>query len=115
MFPEGTSRTSGCILSEMRKGSAGIWNGLKRNSGKRRREPILEEIEKRITEEYQEWSGSPTELCEFLQTDMKPNALTQKLNVNADRLLQDYGIQYWNKRSHSGRQVGLRLIKRDDA
>ncbi len=78
-------------------------------------EPILEEIEKRITEEYQEWSGSPTELCEFLQTDMKPNALTQKLNVNADRLLQDYGIQYWNKRSHSGRQVGLRLIKRDDA
>ena len=78
-------------------------------------EPLLEEVAKRITADCPEWSGSPTELCGFLGVDMKANALTQKLNVNAGRLLQEYGIQYWNKRSHAGRQVGLRLAQRDDA
>ena len=39
----------------------------------------------------------------------------RKLNVNAGRLLREYGIQYWNKRGHTGRQVGLKLIRRDDA
>ena len=78
-------------------------------------EPLLEEVAKRITADCPEWSGSPTELCGFLGVDMKANALTQKLNVNAGRLLQEYGIRYWNKRSHAGRQVGLRLAQRDDA
>ena len=78
-------------------------------------EPLLEEVAKRITADCPEWSGSPTELCGFLRVDMKANALTQKLNVNAGRLLQEYGIRYWNKRSHAGRQVGLRLAQRDDA
>ncbi len=78
-------------------------------------EPLLEEVAKRITADCPEWSGSPTELCDFLGVDMKANALTQKLNVNAGRLLQEYGIKYWNKRSHAGRQVGLRLMPRDDA
>jgi len=78
-------------------------------------EPLLEEVAKQITVECPEWSGSPTELCEFLGVDMKANALTQKLNVNAGRLFQEYGIQYWNKRTHAGRQVGLRLKPRDDA
>ena len=78
-------------------------------------EPILDEIAKRITEDCSEWSGSPTELCEFLGVEMKANTLTQKLNVNAGRLLEEYGIRYWNKRCHAGRQVGLRLAQRDDA
>ena len=78
-------------------------------------EPLLEEVAKRITVDCPEWSGSPTELCGFLGVVMKANALTQKLNVNAGRLLQEYGIQYWNKRSHAGRQVGLRLAPSDDA
>ena len=78
-------------------------------------EPLLEEVAKQITVECPEWYGSPTELCEFLGVDMKANALTQKLNVNAGRLFQEYGIQYWNKRTHAGRQVGLRLKPRDDA
>ena len=78
-------------------------------------EPLLEEVAKRITAVCPEWSGSPTELCGFLSVDMKANTLTKTLNVNAGRLLQEYGIQYWNKRSHAGRQVGLRLAQRDDA
>ena len=78
-------------------------------------EPLLEEVAKRITADCPEWSGSPTELCGFLGVDMKANTLTKTLNVNAGRLLQECGIQYWNKRSHAGRQVGLRLAQRDDA
>ena len=78
-------------------------------------EPLLEEVAKRITADCPEWSGSPTELCGFLGVDMKANTLTKMLNVNAGRLFQEYGIQYWNKRSHAGRQVGLRLAQRDDA
>ena len=31
------------------------------------------------------------------------------------KLLQEYGIEYWNKRTHAGRQIGLRLEPRDDA
>lgn len=78
-------------------------------------EPVLEQIAKRITEESPEWVGTPSELCEFLSMDMKANALTQKLNVHAGRLLDEYGIRYWNKRTHAGRQIGLRLERRDDA
>ena len=78
-------------------------------------EPLLEEIAKRITADMPEWTGTPTELCGFLELDIKPNALTQKLNVNAGRLSQEYGIEYWNKRTHTGRQVGFRLEPRDDA
>jgi len=78
-------------------------------------EPLLEEVAKRITADCPEWSGSPTELCGFLGVDMKANTLTKTLNVNVGRLLQECGIQYWNKRSHAGRQVGLRLAQRDDA
>lgn len=78
-------------------------------------EPLLEEIAKRITPDNPEWIGSPTELCEFLGADMQANALSQKLNVNAGRLLREYGIQYWNKRTHAGRQIGFRLEPRDDA
>ena len=71
-------------------------------------EPLLDEVAKRITADCPEWTGSPTELCRFLEVDMKANMLTQKLNVNAGRLLQEYGILYWNKRTHTGRQVGFR-------
>ncbi len=79
------------------------------------KDPLLDEIAKKILPENPEWSGSPTDLCGFLGVDMKANALTQKLNVNAGRLFQEYGIRYWNKRSHAGRLVGFRLEKRDDA
>ena len=78
-------------------------------------EPLLEEVAKRITAECPEWYGSPSELCSFLDVDIKANVLTQKLNVNVGRLEQEYGILYWNKRSHAGRQVSLRLARRDDA
>ena len=72
-------------------------------------EPVLVEIAKRITPDCPEWSGSPTELCEFLGMNLKANALTMKLNVNAGRLWNEYGIHYRNRRSHMGRVVSLAL------
>ena len=74
-------------------------------------EPLLEEIAKRITPDFSEWVGTPTELCSFLNVDMKPNVLTFRLNVNAGRLFNEYGIYYENKRCHDGRKVRLQFAK----
>ena len=38
-----------------------------------------------------------------------------KLNINAGRLFDEYGIRYQNKRCHDGRRVSLALEQRDDA
>ncbi len=77
-------------------------------------EPVLEEIAKRITADTPKWVGSPTELAAFLSVDLKANALSLKLNVNAGRLLNEYGIRYESKRSHDGRKIRLSYVKRDD-
>ena len=78
-------------------------------------DPLLERISQVIHPAHPEFSGSPTELRDFLGVDMKPNALTQKLNVNASRLFNEYNICYWNKRTHLGRRVGLCLKKQQPA
>ena len=72
-------------------------------------EPLLEIIAEKITADFSEWQGTPTELCEFLSDEMKANALTMKLNVNTGRLYNEYGIRYENKRCHDGRKVRLYL------
>ena len=43
------------------------------------------------------------------KTDMKPNVLTLTLNVTAGRLLNEYNIIYATSRTHSGRNVTLKL------
>ena len=72
-------------------------------------EPILEKMAELITADNAEWCGSPTELVEVLGVDMKANALSMKLNINAGRLLNEYGICYESKRCHDGRKVHLYL------
>lgn len=73
-------------------------------------EPILEEVAKRITADNPIWVGSPTELATLLGVDMKPNALTLRLNVHAGRLAREYGIRYEVKRCHDGRKVRLTFL-----
>ena len=70
---------------------------------------ILESISQFITADNPEWSGTATELAERLGTDLKPNVLTLKLNVTAGRLLNEYNITYATSRTHSGRNVTLKL------
>lgn len=78
-------------------------------------DPLLATIADKITRGYSKWQGTPTELVDFLGVDMKANALTMKLNINAGCLFDEYGIRYHNKRCHDGRRVSLALEQRDDA
>ncbi len=74
-------------------------------------EPILEAIAEIITADNSLWEGSPTQLAEILKSDIPPNALTRKLNVNAGRLYNEYGISYTNKHTHGGRLIRLAHTK----
>ena len=70
---------------------------------------MLEKVAAFITADNAEWCGSPTELVVVLGIDMKANALSMKLNINAGRLFNEYGTCYENKRCHDGRKVRLHL------
>ena len=86
-----------------------IWN-LDRTETELHREPpdpVLEAVARLVTPEQPEWTGSPSELAEVLNTGMAANALTKYLNVKCGRLTDEYGISYENKAKHSGRRVTL--------
>ncbi len=70
-------------------------------------EPLLDDIVSLVNEKNKMWSGSPTELATAIKADIKPHALTPKLNILADRLLKEHNIYYTRKRSHEGRIIQL--------
>lgn len=70
-------------------------------------EPLLEKISAVCFSDSDSWCGTATELCEKLGVDIKPNILTMRLNVNAGRLIKEYGIRYDSSRDHGGRKVSL--------
>lgn len=73
---------------------------------------VLESLATVVTNEASEWSGSASELLQFLpEIDMQPNVFTRKLNVSLERLLTDYNIKYESVREHSGRKIKLSLIQ----
>lgn len=89
-----------------------IWN-LDRTETELHREPpdpTLEAVARLVTSEQPEWTGSPSELAEALDTGMAANALTKYLNIKCGRLKDEYGISYENKAKHSGRRVTLALL-----
>ena len=86
-----------------------IWN-LDRTETELHREPpdpTLEAVARLVTSEQPEWTGSPSELAEALNTGIAANALTKYLNIKCGRLKDEYGISYENKAKHSGRRVTL--------
>ena len=68
-------------------------------------EPILESIAKFVNTDNPDWAGTATELIEKISSDIPVNAITKKLNVNAGRLFNEYGIIYKNSRTHDGRKI----------
>ena len=89
-----------------------IWN-LDRTETELHREPpdpTLEAVARLVTSEQPEWTGSPSELAEALDTGMAANALTKYLNIKCGRLKDECGISYENKAKHSGRRVTLTLL-----
>lgn len=77
-------------------------------------DPTLQAVANILSSECPSWSGSPTELSETLQTNLKANQLSTKLNINAKRFQNEYNIRYTNIRTHAGRRIYLELIS-DDA
>lgn len=71
-------------------------------------EPVLEAIGGFINADNPIWKGTATELIEKLELDIKPNALSLKLNVNAGKLYNLYFVQYTNKRTHKAKLIQLR-------
>ena len=97
------------ILYLIKDPNTQIWN-LDRTETELHREPpdpVLEAVAKLVTPEQSEWTGSPSELAEALNTGMAANALTKYLNVKRGKLMDEYGISYENKAKHSGRRVTL--------
>ena len=72
--------------------------------------PLLEAVNLLLTKENPEWQGTATELVEKLPNmQIQANVITRKLNVLNSRLLQEYGIQYENKRGHE-RKICLKRV-----
>ncbi len=89
-----------------------IWN-LERTETELHRElpdKVLEAVARLVSTEQREWTGSPSELAEAVNTGMAANALTKYLNVKCGRLKDEYSISYENKARHSGRRVTLILL-----
>ena len=97
------SRNPQTLLWELETAETELW--------KEPPEPLLEKVAEFITADNVVWCGTPTELVEVLGVDMKANTLSMKLNINAGRLFNEYGIYYENKRCHDGRKVRLQFAK----
>ena len=93
-----------------------IWS-LERTENEPYQEPpdlVLDTVSQLVSSESREWTGSPTELAETVNTGMAANALTKYLNVKSGRLLDEYHVKYENRAKHSGRQVKLTYMVIDN-
>ena len=72
-------------------------------------DPVLAAIDQLLSENENHFEGTPTELSEKLGSVSlpAPHALTRKLNVNAGRMFNDYGIVYECGRTGAGRYIRL--------
>ena len=75
-------------------------------------DPIVKMVGEMITKNKLDWTGTASELTALLPKEISPNALTRRLNVNAERLLEEFGIYYETNRSRTGRQIKLMLTKK---
>ncbi len=77
-------------------------------------DPLLERIHGMLLAQPNElWKGSSSRLVEDLKVDISPVSLTKRLNVNADRLRQDYHIHYEWSRGHDGRTITLQRFYKE--
>lgn len=89
-----------------------IWNLIRaeKELWKKPPDPILEAVSKLLTPLTPEWTGTSSQLLALLgQVALLPHMLSRHLNVNTERLLNEYGIVYENKHLHGGRMIRLAL------
>lgn len=79
-------------------------------------DPVLEAMAGLLSLETPEWRGTSSELLERLpELELKPNALSRKLNCSKERLRNEYGIEYEpQQRTSDKRILLLRLIREDE-
>ena len=70
-------------------------------------DPSIEKICKFFNENYQEWSGSPSEFIKVFSIDVPVNCITKLLNINVSVMKNDFNIDYECKRNHDGRLIHL--------
>ena len=75
-------------------------------------DPIVKMVGEMVTKNKSDWIGSASELAVLLPKEISPNALTRRLNVNAERLLEEFNIYYESSRNRTGRQIKLTLTKK---
>ncbi len=73
-------------------------------------DPILAAVAAMMSADKPMWDGTATDLVDALGLSIKANTLTRRLNINAGRLLDEYGVRYESNRSHVGRRIRLMLI-----
>lgn len=93
------------LLWELQKAETELWREPP--------EPLLEQINQRLTADCPRWQGTATELVEWLGVEIPPNSIARKLNVLYGRLLNEYGIFYRRDRCHEGRIIKLYRGERD--
>ena len=99
-------RNTETLLWELQKAETELWREPP--------EPLLEQINQRLTADCPRWQGTATELVGWLGVEMSPNSIARKLNVLYGRLLNEYGIFYRRDRCHEGRMIKLYRGERDD-
>ena len=72
---------------------------------------LLERIAEFINVNNPDWSSTATELSEIISASIPVNSITKRLNVNAGRLLNEYGIIYKSCRDHDGRRLEFHKVR----
>lgn len=73
---------------------------------------LLEQVAALVNSENKIWRGSATQMLQDLNIyDMKTHILTRKLNVNVDRLNNEYGIYYYNHHARIGSDITLQKLE----
>ena len=57
-------------------------------------DPIVRMVEEMIIKNKSDWIGTASELAALLPKEISPNALTRRLNVNAERLIEKFSVYY---------------------
>ena len=74
-------------------------------------DPLLDAVAALVNSEFPVWEGTATELAVRIGSQLSPNLLFRKLNVNLSRLLSEHGVICAPMRNHDGRRIVLRYTK----
>ena len=90
-----------------------IWNleSVEVDEFKLPTDPVLAAVAQIVTATTSVWSGSATELADFLGLDISPISLTKHINVNKGRLEKEYSIFYDYKKMHEGRRLIFKYLQ----